>query len=113
MWLFTTSGFYSIVEKPWDRGTGTLTVRARVAQDLDRLRAGPLPALGPTTEDAEADYRFRAQAPREAVALAAAGLIRGIGYDNFKSEVGMRQGHQRSDIYLGVWTAARKLQKGS
>jgi len=110
MWLFATSGFYSIVEKPWDRDTGTLTVRARVASDLDRLRAGPLPQLGPTVEDKDADYRFRAQAPREAVALAAAKLVRDLDYDNFKSAVGRRQGSKREHIYHGVWSAANMLQ---
>ena len=35
MWLFTTVGFFSVVQKP---GTDKLTVRARVAPDLDRLR---------------------------------------------------------------------------
>ena len=112
MWLFTTSGFYSIVEKPWDRDTGTLTVRARVADDLDRLRDGPLPELGPTVEDKAADCRIRAQAPREAVALAAAKLVRDLDYDNFKSAVGRRQGTKREHIYHGVWHAANKLQQG-
>ncbi len=111
MWLFTTSGFYSVVEKPWDRKTGTLTVRARVAADLDRLRQGPLPALGPTIEKPDTDYRFRAQAPREAVALAVAALVRDLDYDNFKSAVGRTQGHTRERLYHGVWSAAQKLQK--
>ncbi len=110
MWLFTTSGFYSIVEKPWDRKTGTLTVRARVAADLDRLRADALPALGPTVESPGADYRFRAQAPREAVALAMARLARDLDYDNFKSAVGRAQGREREHLYHGVWSAATKLQ---
>ena len=35
MWIFTTIGFFSIVRKP---GTDFLTVRARVASDLDDLR---------------------------------------------------------------------------
>lgn len=29
MWLMTTIGFFSIVEKPWDREHQTVTVRAR------------------------------------------------------------------------------------
>ncbi len=111
MWLFTTSGFYSVVEKPWDRKAGTLTVRARVAADLDRLRQGPLPALGPTVESPDADYRFRAQAPREAVALAVAALVRDLDYDNFKAAVGRRQGTDREHAYHGVWHAANKLQQ--
>ncbi len=110
MWLFTTSGFYSIVEKPWDRLAGTLTVRARVAADLDRLRSGILPALGPTVHDPAADYRFRAQAPREAVALAVAQAVQDLDYDNFKSAVGKVQGHARAGVYHEVWASALKLQ---
>ena len=112
MWLFTTSGLYSIVEKPWDRDTGTLTVRARAAADLDHLRARVLPALGPTVEDTSADYRFRALAPREAVALAVAQSVRDLDYHNFKSAVGKVQGHGRARIYHDVWDAALKIQKG-
>ena len=72
MWLITTTGFFSIVEKPWDRAPGTLTVRARARQDLEALKAGSLPELGDITEAADADYRYRAQAPREAVVRAVA-----------------------------------------
>ena len=42
MWLFTTSGFFSIVQKT---GDVHLTVWARVAADLDALRQRYLPAL--------------------------------------------------------------------
>lgn len=35
MWLFTTVGFFSIVQKPRQSG---LTIRAWVATDLDSLR---------------------------------------------------------------------------
>lgn len=111
MWLFTTSGFYSIVEKPWDRGTGTLTVRARVDADLDRLRDSVLPELGPTVEDGDADYRFRAQAPRDAVARAAQQVVTDLHYDNFKSAVAKAQGHGRAHVYHDVWEAALQLQR--
>jgi len=30
MWMLTTFGFFSIVEKPEDRAAGRLTIRARV-----------------------------------------------------------------------------------
>lgn len=83
-----------------------------MAKNLESLRDGPLPALGPTVEDTDADYRFRAQAPREAVAAAVATLIRDLDYDNFKSAVGRVQGHTRESLYHGVWSAALKLQKG-
>jgi hypothetical protein len=112
MWLITTTGFFSIVEKPWDRAPGTLTVRARAREDLEALKAGSLPELGEIAEDADADYRYRAQAPREAVVRAVAAEARGIDYDNFKSAVAARQGRQRADVYHRVWDALYRIQSG-
>lgn len=112
MWLFTTSGFYSVVEKPWDRKTQTLTIRARVATDLDALRAGALPELGATVEDRHADYRYRAQAPREAVARAMAEMVRTLDYDNFKNAVARQQARARAHHYHEVWDVMYRLQEG-
>jgi hypothetical protein len=113
MWLITTTGFYSIVEKPWDKKDGTLTVRARAKADLESLRAAGLPELGDVKEDTEADYRFRAQAPRAAVARAVQAQVEGIDYDNFKTAVGKRQGKKREHIYHGVWDALYRVQSGT
>ena len=112
MWLITTTGFYSIVEKPWDRAAGTLTVRARAKADLEALRAAGLPELGAIKEDPDADYRFRAQAPRAAVSRAVQGQVEGIDYDNFKSAVGKRQGSARAHLYHGVWDVLYRIQDG-
>ncbi len=51
MWLITTTGFYSVVQKPWDQAADTLTVRARAKADLDALREAGLPELGEIMED--------------------------------------------------------------
>ena len=45
MWLMTPSGFFSIVQKPEDEQAGTLTIRARVRGDLERLRETCLPGM--------------------------------------------------------------------
>jgi len=50
MWLITSVGFFSIVEKPDDREAGTLTIRARVREDLEALRRQFLPDLAPIQE---------------------------------------------------------------
>jgi len=110
MWLVSATGFFSIVEKPWDRDGKTLTVRARTREDLELLRDRYLPTMGPINEDPGADYRFRAQAPHEAVAVAAAALVRGIDYHNFKAEVARVQGHDRAATYHEVWEVMRRLQ---
>jgi hypothetical protein len=115
MWLVTTFGFYSVVCKPWDRGKQTLTVRARAREDLETLRAKYLPALGEIAEDESADYRFRAQAPREDVARAFAEAVRDIDYDNFKAAITERMGFARERIYHDAWRAFLAIQqrKGS
>ena len=103
MWLLTPIGFFSIVEKPGNREAGTLTVRARVRKDLDSLRDEFLPELGAIVEGEGTDYRYRARAPREAVADATRRLALSIDYDNFKSEVARRQGRKRASLYGEVW----------
>ena len=112
MWLITTTGFYSIVQKPWDKEDGTLTVRARAREDLEALRARGLPELGEVKEDADADYRFRAQATKAAVARAFHDQISAIDYDNFKTAVGKRQGARRAAIYHDTWDALHQIQAG-
>lgn len=112
MWLLTPIGFFSIVRKPWDGDGDTLTVRARVREDLDALRERFLPELGEIADDPKADYRYRAQAPREAVADAARRLAASIDYDNFKDEVAARQGAKRAHLYHDVWSVLYRLQSG-
>ena len=115
MWLVTTFGFYSVVRKPWDRETQTLTVRARAREDLETLRSKYLPTLGEIAEDESADYRFRAQAPREDVAKAFAAAVSDIDYDNFKAAITQRMGWARERIYHDAWRAFLAIQqrKGS
>jgi hypothetical protein len=112
MWLITTTGFFSVVEKPWDREHQTVTVRARVAADLEALRTAYLPGLGPTETDPEADYRFRAQVPRRQFAEALSRMALDVDYDNFKNAVEARQGHARSALYERVWIDLLALQRG-
>ena len=110
MWLFTRQGFFSLVEKPGDRTAALLTVRARADGDLDALRAQHLPELGPVQADAGSDYRFRAQAPRSAVARALAAAVEAIDYDNFKHQVALEQGVDRARTYAEVWQALLALE---
>lgn len=109
MWLITTRGFFSIVEKPGDRAAGMLTIRARVRADLEALRE-VLPALGDITDKGGTDYPFRARAPREAVAAAMADLVATLDYDNFKTAVADRQGQEREDTYHKVWSVLYALK---
>jgi 8-oxo-dGTP pyrophosphatase MutT (NUDIX family) len=112
MWLITPIGFFSIVQKPTDKGRDTLTVRARVRSDLEALRDSYIPTLGDIKESPTNDYRFRAVAPRADVAAAATSLIADLDYSNFKNEVAKRQGTKREQLYHDVWHVLYQLQTG-
>jgi hypothetical protein len=110
MWLITPLGFFSIVCKPDDIGTETLTVRARVRSDLEALREQYLPGLKQIAENTGTDYRYRAKAPRDEVAEAIAQMLRRLEYDNFKNEVTKTQGKHRASVYGKVWNVLYDLQ---
>src|SRR5262249_21809608 len=108
MWLFTPFGFFSIVQKP---GTTFLTIRARVAKDLDKWRERYLPDVSDATAGGGTDYPSRAAVDQQAFAQALASIARDIDYDNFKSEVARRQGHRRAAAYSEVWGALLDLER--
>ena len=111
MWLITSTGFFSIVQKPSDIEANTLTIRARVRADLDALRASHLPSLGEIQESRHNDYRFRAVAARQEVAAAMANMIETLDYSNFKNQVAKVQGKERAHLYHDVWHVLYELQK--
>ena len=109
MWIFSKTGFVSIVRhKPQ---TDKLIVRARVREDLERFVklldeiAGARHAIRETPRD----YRFRTVATKEAVAQALARQVTDIDYTNFKDAV--HGDPQRDDAYLDVWSAMHRLQR--
>jgi len=110
MWIITNFGFFSIVEKQGDKQTGTLTIRARVKEDLDNLREKFLPALGAISEDAGTDYKYRAKAPRLDVSHALGQIALDIDYSNFKNSVAQKQGQGRSKLYHELWDVLYHLQ---
>jgi hypothetical protein len=106
MWLFTTSGFLSIVEHRDDQDR--LLVRARVREDLEPLAEG----LGAELRETPAgDYRFRVEADREAVALLVADAVRAVDYPNFKNAVADRQGYARAGAYGRIWEVMFGVQQ--
>ena len=108
MWLFTTFGFFSAVQKP---GDDFLTIRGRSAKDLDRLREQYLPSLGPTTTKGGTDYPCRARASHEDLAEAMGAIVGDIQYSNFKGAVGKEMGSERSGTYHNVWTDLRAIER--
>lgn len=104
MWLFIPDGFYSVVQKRQDRRKDTLTVRTRNRADIDALVAKHFPDAKPY-KVAFSDYEWRIRVPKQDWARALARMALEIDYSNFKDEVTRRQGHERHDAYLRVWSA--------
>ncbi len=106
MWLMTTYGFFSIVRK----GEQEFHVRARVKEDLERLRA----AAGltePVLTTRPADYRYRLVVGQDGIRRIMDILARSITYPNFKEQVG-RQPDQKDKLpaYHRIWEIMDRLQ---
>jgi hypothetical protein len=100
MWIFLSDSFISVVQKPGD--TDMLTVRARIAGDIERVFPDAKVQANKGT-----DYRYRAKVAREVVAKALHDQAMSVGYPNFKSTVEDRKRH---DAYMGVWSAMNGAQ---
>lgn len=100
MWIFTTVGFFSVVNN--SQGGGLL-VRARVKGDLDALRKQYMTDLGPTTHSKDRDYPYRAQISHDGYGAGLQRIAQDIDYTNFKSEVARVQGWPRERLYAKVW----------
>ena len=111
MWIFSSCGFFSVVEKPEDLVSGMLTVRARVKGDLDALRAEYMPELGPIVTAGGSDYIFRARISREAFHQGTRRLVESIHYPSFKNVVFTKQGPNRARVYGKVWRDLIELEE--
>jgi len=107
MWLFTTIGFFSVVQKPEQTN---LTIRAHVAADLDRLREKYMPELGPS-EPETVDYPFRASIERDAFCKGMHLLVNDINYSDFQTEVVRLMGFSREHVYSEVWDVLHQLEE--
>jgi hypothetical protein len=110
MWILHPKvGFLSLVQKDRNKPDDTLTIRARVYDDLVRLKAY-LPSMSDIISSKDSDYKHRAVADRQAVMAAMSMLTAEIQYDNFKDEVASLQGYTRAAIYGRVWHDLYRLQ---
>lgn len=103
MWVFLPNSMLSIVQKPGNAKAGALTVRARVAGDIERVFPDAKVIEGGGT-----DYRFRATIPRDQVAKAMSDQVMALDYANFKGSVKNRGRH---DAYMHCWQAMYALQE--
>lgn len=112
MWLATSFGFFSIVQKSDDSVARTITIRARVKSDLENLREKYLPQLGPIQKNVGTDYKYRAKVGHADFAIALLRIGLDIDYPNFKDCVAKRQGAARAHVYAELWHVLLKLQEG-
>lgn len=110
MWLFTKDGFYSVVQKPHQKGTGMVTVRTRNKDDMLHV----IKALGIGTKhlisDEGTDYEYRIEVNKTQWSEYVTMAIADIEYDNFKHEV-EKHDPERAHIYLGVWSTLLRTAK--
>jgi len=107
MWILTTVGFFSVVQK---RGDLFLTVRARIASDLDHLRKEYMPELSETVTGQGTDYPYRATISHEKFTSGMVKLMRDIRHSNFKNEVSKKMGGKREKVYSKACNDLRALE---
>lgn len=95
MWLFSTKGFASVVEK--DDNPAILLCRSRFKGDLERMFPE---AKGKVQTTPNKDYLYRVELPGTVVAAAISKLVDAIDYPNFKNAVPQKA---RQTIYSRVW----------
>jgi hypothetical protein len=87
MWIQTTIGFFSIVQKPEDVERDTLTIRARSRDHLEALKISYLLESSSIQAGGGTDAPYRLVAPRHAVEDAMTMIVAAIDYRNFKDAV--------------------------
>lgn len=110
MWVFSKTGFVSIVKHKYI--PGSLMIRARVREDLEQFIAVLDEVTGSKhslKETPDGDYAFRTTATKKAVAEAITRQINDLDYVNFKNSV--HGDADRDSAYMSVWSAMYGLQR--
>lgn len=113
MWVFTKTGFYSVVKKP-GCAPDELEVRSRCRKDLQVLKK-QTGVKSKILTDVGTDYPFRILMDRGMWANFLANEARSIDYPNFKDEVlfskaeSPRARKHRHDVYFDVWKSLLSL----
>ena len=98
MWIFTTDGFISAVQKP---GDADLTVRSRDRRSLRTLAEA---AGVDVTSTPMADYPYRVVVPREHFTSWLTTRGQELDYSNFKSAVFTHRGPEFAHALSRVWS---------
>jgi hypothetical protein len=113
MWLFTETGFYSVVIDAQNQGR--MLIRCRCAIDAANLWKNHHDALPSMTEPVsreDRDYRWRLSISRRDWIKLAGRLAETVQYDNFKSAVHRNPSQgSKSGSYLRIWSTMADLQR--
>ena len=103
MWIFTKDGFFSVVQKPEQKGTKWVTVRSRNKKDLVALLHS-IHVDAKIDHFAGTDYQVRMVISKSKLKKYLSKTVEYINYDNFKHEVQMKD-PKRASVYSDVWWA--------
>lgn len=108
MWIFTKQGFFSIVQKPDQKGSDMVTVRSRNKRDLINLSK----VIGQHViiENGGTDYEFRLICNKPSLKEFLANQVNDIEYSNFKHEIQIKD-QERASIYSKIWVAMLGVTK--
>ena len=105
MWLFTNTGFVSVVSNGKD-----LMVRARDRESLEPIAES---AKTESISTPHNDYPYRVIVNHEFFAKWVAHMARNITYENFKSEVAATRGYEFAHPLMKVWSAMHEVEDTS
>ena len=107
MWVFTESGFVSVIRHQSE--AGKLVVRARDHQSLEGLAN----AVGLDIEPSpERDYPYRVCIDDSTFATWLSKQIMKINYTNYKDHMESIRDHDFSGALLSVWSAMQQVEDG-
>lgn len=112
MWLYSKTGFYSIVHKP-PCNRDELLVRTRSKVDIDKLQKllkEKYKFDGEVIDSPKADYAYRMMVPREIFASFISSAAMELDYDNFKNTISGKD-YQRHHAYMRCWEAMCEWQR--
>ncbi len=105
MWIFTTSGFVSVVREPYDHTE--VVVRAR---DLKSLHWLEFVSDKKAINTPSADYPYRIKVTNWELDRFLEIMQEDISYDNFKMAVGSNLGKTYDKALTKVWSATHDVE---
>ncbi|MDP9191074.1 MAG: hypothetical protein M3P06_05170 [Acidobacteriota bacterium] len=112
MWIFTRSGFASIVEHRDDHSN--VLIRARVQRDLQGILERYVDRPCSVISNEGTDYPFRAVISKDKLRQLLHRSVDDLVYDNFKAAIRTSEGDDRgvrSEIYGNVWAELLGLEE--